>query len=98
MKKFNLSVEDVNNIIEDRNKGMYVNDLTEKYNTTNGTVVTIYKAFNGNKKYYDLLGVESKKVVDECIRLNRKSIVNLQSYEVKILFGLIKLRITPVAM
>jgi len=96
MKKFNLTVTDVTNIIEDRNKGVYVNDLAIKYNTTNAMATTLYKAYNGNTIYYEKLGVEAKKVLDECLKLKRKNITKPQKYKVKILFGLITLKINPV--
>ena len=83
MKEFNLNVDDVISIIEDKNKGMYVNDLAIKYKTTNATVVRLYKAFYGNKKYYNSLGVKSRRIVDECIRLKKNNIVNLQVMRLK---------------
>jgi len=96
MKKFNLTVDDVLSIINDRNKGMYVDDIAIKYDMTNAMVSTLYKAYNGNTKYYEKLGVESKKILDECLKLKGKNISKPQKYEVKILFGLITLKINPI--
>ena len=96
MKKFNLTVQDVANIINDRNKGVYVDDLAIKYNTTNATVAKLYKAYNGNVMYYNLLGVDSKKILDECLKMKDKTLINPPKYEVKILFGLITLKINPI--
>ncbi len=96
MKIFNLTVNAVLSLIDERNKGAFVHDLTNKYNVSRATIISLYKAYNGNLKYYNKLGVESKKIIDECIRLKNKRIANTQKYQVKMLFGLITLKVNPV--
>lgn len=97
MRKTELTVEDMKGIINMRKKGFYVNDIADKYGTTNGTVSRLYRAFNGNEKIYNSIGKEAKELIDKC-RDDKSSANNVpQRYEVKIFFGLITLKVNPIS-
>ena len=91
MKKVNLTKEDVLKIVDLRSQKIHCRDIEERLNISKSMISQIDRAYSGIKTSYDVLSEHNKKIIDS---LRNK--IKPQKYEVKILFGLITLKITPV--
>ena len=85
-----ITVEEVLEIIELRNYNYQNKEISEKLNISTGLISMVTRAYNGNESQLLKIGKYNRNIVAEAMNKDK------QKYEVKILFGLITLKITPV--
>jgi IS30 family transposase len=90
MEAINLTKEQVLQITNLRLIKVSCRDIANQLDISRSIISNIDRAFSGIKSSYDRLNNHNKSIIDSLTKE-----VNPQKYEVKILFGLITLKINP---
>lgn len=91
---FNITKENALLIISESKKGVDQRIIAKKIGCSQATISRFIRAYNGNPKEYDLLNINSKKLIKELENKQNKTI-EYPIYEFTIFFGLFKIKLKP---
>ena len=92
---FNITKENALLIISESKKGVDQRIIADKVGCSQATISRFIRAYNGNPKEYELLNINSKKLIEE---LKNKQFISIEApiYECTLFFGLFKIKLKPI--